>query len=118
MWTHHKITDKWEQAPCEVIATKPESPLITIRNTAGGDVRELHRNMLDNFTVLGDTFGNHQNESFLHIRSIYVDYRKNPARKWILAIAGKTFNATNAQCHYATKERKTITQKRADIYMR
>ena len=28
--TDHKITDKWEQAPCEVIGTKPDSPMIII----------------------------------------------------------------------------------------
>ena len=44
--TDHKITDKWEQAPCEVVITKPDSPLIKIRNTATSEVRELHRNML------------------------------------------------------------------------
>ena len=44
--TDHKIADKWEQAPCEVVITKPDSPLIKIRNTATGEVREWHRNML------------------------------------------------------------------------
>ena len=44
--TDHKIADKWEQAPCEVIGTKPDSPTIIIRNTSTGEVRELHRNML------------------------------------------------------------------------
>ena len=44
--TDHKITDKWEQAPCEVVSTKPDSHTIRIRNTATADVRELHRNML------------------------------------------------------------------------
>ena len=37
--TDHKITDKWEQAPCEVISTKPDSPTIRIRNTSTGEVR-------------------------------------------------------------------------------
>ena len=44
--TDHKIADKWEQARCEVIGTKPDSPTIIIRNTSTGEVRELHRNML------------------------------------------------------------------------
>ena len=43
--TDHKIADKWEQAPCEVIGVKPDSPTIVIRNTSTGEVRELHRNM-------------------------------------------------------------------------
>ena len=44
--TDHKIADTWEQAPCEVIGTKPDSPTIIIRNTSTGEVRELHWNML------------------------------------------------------------------------
>ena len=44
--TDHKITDKWEQAPCEVIGVKPDSPATVIKNTSTGEVRELHRNML------------------------------------------------------------------------
>ena len=44
--TDHKIADKWEQAPCEVVSTKPDSPLIKIKNTTTGEVGELHRNML------------------------------------------------------------------------
>ena len=44
--TDHKIADKWEQASCEVIGMKPDSPTIIIRNTSMGEVRELHRNML------------------------------------------------------------------------
>ena len=44
--TDHKIADKWEQVPCEVISTKPDSSTIRIRNTSNGEVRELHRNML------------------------------------------------------------------------
>ena len=42
----HKIADKWEQAPWEVIGIKEDSPLITVKNTHTGEVRELHRNML------------------------------------------------------------------------
>ena len=44
--TDHKIADKWEQVPCEVVSTKPDPHMIRIRNTASGEVRELHRNML------------------------------------------------------------------------
>ena len=36
--TDHKIADKWEQVPCEVINTKPDSPMIRIRNTTTGEV--------------------------------------------------------------------------------
>ena len=43
--TDHKITDKWVQAPGEVISTKPDSPTIRIRITSTGEVRELPRNM-------------------------------------------------------------------------
>ena len=42
----HKIADKWEQAPCEVVSTRTDLPLIMMRNTATGEVRELHRNIL------------------------------------------------------------------------
>ena len=38
--TDHKIAHKWEQAPCEVVSTKPDSPLIKIKNTATGEVKE------------------------------------------------------------------------------
>ena len=44
--TEHKIADKWEQAPWEVISTRKDSPLVTVKNTKTGEVRELHRNML------------------------------------------------------------------------
>ena len=44
--TDHKIADKWEQVPCEVIGVKPDSPTTVIKNTSTGEVRELHRNML------------------------------------------------------------------------
>ena len=37
--TDRKITDKWEQVPCEVIGTKPDSPTIIIGNTLTGEVR-------------------------------------------------------------------------------
>ena len=40
-----KAADKWEQAPWEVTHIKEDSPLITLRNTRSGEVRELHRNM-------------------------------------------------------------------------
>ena len=42
----HKIADKWEQAPWEVTNIKKDSPLLTVKNTRTGEVRELHRNML------------------------------------------------------------------------
>ena len=44
--TDHKITDKWKQAPCEVVSMKFDSPMIRIKNTATSEVRELHRNTL------------------------------------------------------------------------
>ena len=43
--TDHKIADKWEQDPWEVLSQKGDSPLLTIRNVTTNDIRELHRNM-------------------------------------------------------------------------
>ena len=42
----HKITDKWEQAPWEVIKTTEGSPLYQVKNTQTGEIRDLHRNTL------------------------------------------------------------------------
>ena len=44
--TDHKIADKWEQDPWEVLSQQDDSPLITVQNTTTNEVRELHRNML------------------------------------------------------------------------
>ena len=44
--TDHKIADKWEQDPWEVIDKRNDSPLITICNVVNGEIKELHRNML------------------------------------------------------------------------
>ena len=44
--TDHKIADKWEQDPWEVLSQKDNSPLLTVRNVATNEIRELHRNML------------------------------------------------------------------------
>ena len=46
-----------------------------------------------------------------------MDYHKKTPKTWILAIVGKTLNATSAQCHYASKENNTVTKRRAEIYM-
>ena len=44
--TDHKIADKWEQDPWEVLSQRDDSPLLTIRNVTTNKIRELHRNML------------------------------------------------------------------------
>ena len=44
--TDHKIADKWEQDPWEVIDKRNDSPLLTVRNVVNGEIKELHRNML------------------------------------------------------------------------
>ena len=44
--TDHKIADKWEQDPWEVLSQKDDSPLLTIKNVTTNEIRELHRNML------------------------------------------------------------------------
>ena len=43
--TDHKIADKWEQDPWEVLSQKDNSPLLTVRNITTNEIRELHRNM-------------------------------------------------------------------------
>ena len=42
----HKIADKWEQAPWEVLQVRDDSPLIMVKNTRSGEFHDLHRNML------------------------------------------------------------------------
>ena len=44
--TDHKIADKWEQDPWEVLSQQDYSPLINVRNVPTNEIRELHRNML------------------------------------------------------------------------
>ena len=44
--TDHKIADKWEQEPWEVLDTEDDSPLLVVQNTTTKEVRRLHRNML------------------------------------------------------------------------
>ena len=44
--TDHKIADKWEQEPWEVLDTENDSPLLVVQNTTTKEVRRLHRNML------------------------------------------------------------------------
>ena len=97
--------------------SKSNQSTLLILNRDNSLKKNTHMQRVDNFTVLGDRFGNHKNEPFLHIRSIYMDYRKKTPKTWILAIVGKTLNATSAQCHYASKENNTVTKRRAeDIY--
>ena len=44
--TDHKIADKWEQDPWEVLSQADDSPLLTVQNVTTKEIRELHRNML------------------------------------------------------------------------
>ena len=44
--TDHKIADKWEQDPWEVLSQRNDSPLLMIRNVTTNKICELHRNML------------------------------------------------------------------------
>ena len=44
--TDHKIADKWEQDPWEVLSQRDDSPLLTIKNVTTNEISELHRNML------------------------------------------------------------------------
>ena len=44
--TDHKIADKWEQDPWEVLSQTDDSPLLTVQNVTTKEIRELHRNML------------------------------------------------------------------------
>ena len=44
--TDHKIADKLEQDPWEVLSQKDDSPLLIIKNVTTNKIRELHRNML------------------------------------------------------------------------
>ena len=51
----HKIADKWEQAPWEVQRIHDDSPLIAVKNTRTGEVRDLHRNMLYPLRMVDNT---------------------------------------------------------------
>ena len=44
--TNHKIADKWEQDPWEVLSQADDSPLLTVQNVTTREIREPHRNML------------------------------------------------------------------------
>ena len=44
--TDHKIADKWEQDPWEVVSQRDNFPLLTIKNVTTNEIRELHQNML------------------------------------------------------------------------
>ena len=58
-----------------------------------------------NFTVNKDEFGIPGNEPHLYLRSAYLDYRLNPPKTWVLAVAGIDLKAQNAQCLYHFKAR-------------
>ena len=40
--TDHKIADKWEQDPWEVLSQADDSPLLTVQNVTTKEIRELH----------------------------------------------------------------------------
>ena len=44
--TDHKIADKWEQDPWEVLSQRDNSPLLTIKNVTINEIHELHRNVI------------------------------------------------------------------------
>ena len=44
--TDHKIANKWEQDPWEVLSHKEDSLLFVVQNVTTKEIRELHRNML------------------------------------------------------------------------
>ena len=46
-----------------------------------------------------DTSGVPKNEPYLYLRSAYLDYRFNPPKIWILALAGKTISSSSIQCY-------------------
>ena len=50
-----------------------------------------------------DEFGIPDNEPHLYLRSAYLDYRLNPPKAWVLAVAGKDLKSQNAQCLYHFK---------------
>ena len=55
------------------------------------------------FIVNKDEFGIPDNEPHLYLRSAYLDYRLNPPKAWVLAVAGKDLKSQNAQCFYHFK---------------
>ena len=55
------------------------------------------------FIVNKDEFGIPDNEPHLYLRSAYLDYRLNPPKAWVLAVAGEDLKSQNAQCLYHFK---------------
>ena len=66
--TDHKIADKWEQDPWEVLSQKADSPLLTIRNVTTNKIRELHRNMLFPLRLV-DPEGHQKDTTMTHIKA-------------------------------------------------
>ena len=63
------------------------------------------------FIVNKDEFGIPDNEPHLYLRSAYLDYRLNPPKAWVLAVAGKDLKSQNAQCLYHFKANGSKTEK-------
>ena len=66
--TDHKIADKWEQDPWEVLSQKDDSPLLTIKNVTTNEIRELHRNMLFPLRLV-DPEGHQKDETMTQIKA-------------------------------------------------
>ena len=66
--TDHKIADKWEQDPWEVLSQKDDSPLLTIKNVTTNEIRELHRNMLFPLRMV-DPVGHQTDDTMTQIKA-------------------------------------------------
>ena len=75
----------------EIVASHLKSWLTENRTTNG------------TFIVNKDKFGSPDNEPHLYLRSAYLDYRLNPPKAWVLAVAGNDLKTENGQCFYHFK---------------
>ena len=66
--TDHKIADKWEQDPWEVLSQKGDSPLLTIKNVTTNKICELHRNMLFPLRLV-DPEGHQEDDTMAQIKA-------------------------------------------------
>ena len=66
--TDHKIADKWEQDPWEVLSQKDDSPLLTIKNVTTNEICELHRNMLFPLRLV-DPEGHQRDDTMTQIKA-------------------------------------------------
>ena len=66
--TDHKIANKWEQDPSEVLSQRDDSPLLTIRNVTTNEIRELHQSMLFPLRLV-DPDSSQQNNAQIQIKA-------------------------------------------------